>query len=58
MFNEEIQVPYIYNAHKPSTKNYRKAMELMGTDEKNSLFVGISYLPMYLVQSVQECTTF
>ena len=33
MFNEEIQVPYIYNAHKPSTKNYRKAMELMGTDE-------------------------
>ena len=40
MFNEEIQVPYIYNAHKPSTKNYRKAMELMGTDEKNSLFVG------------------
>ena len=40
MFNEDIGVSYIYNAHKPSTKNYRKAMELMGTDEKNSLFVG------------------
>ena len=31
MFNEKIQVDYIYNAHKPSTKNYRRAMEIMGT---------------------------
>lgn len=40
MFNEEIQTNYIYNAHKPSTKNYKKAMEIMGTDETNTLFVG------------------
>jgi hypothetical protein len=40
MFNEEIQVYYIEDAHKPSTKNYRRAMELMGTDVNNTLFVG------------------
>lgn len=40
MFNEPIQVDYVHNAHKPSTKNYRKAMEIMGTDETNSVFIG------------------
>lgn len=40
MFNREIQVNFIENAHKPSRKNYRKAMELMKTREKNTLFVG------------------
>lgn len=40
MFNEEIQTRYIFNAHKPSTKNYKKAMEEMGTNESNTLFVG------------------
>ena len=40
MFNQDIQTNYIYNAHKPSTKNYVKAMEKMGTDKENSLFVG------------------
>lgn len=40
MFNEEIQVDYIFNAHKPSTKNYIKAMERMGTDTSNTVFVG------------------
>ena len=35
MFNEDIGVSYIYNAHKPSTGNYRKACEIMHTDEKN-----------------------
>ena len=40
MFNEPIQVDYVYNAQKPSTKNYRKAMEIMGTDETNSVFIG------------------
>lgn len=40
MFNEEIQTNYIYNAHKPSAKNYKKAMEIMGTDDSNTLFVG------------------
>lgn len=40
MFNEEIQVDYIYNAHKPSVKNYKKAMEIMGTQTADTLFVG------------------
>lgn len=40
MFNEKIQVDYVYNAHKPSTKNYRKAMEIMGTDTGTTVFVG------------------
>lgn len=40
MFNEEIQVHYIANAHKPSTANYEKAMELMGTDKTNTIFIG------------------
>lgn len=40
MFNEEIQTNYICDAHKPSTKNYIKAMEIMGTDKETTLFVG------------------
>lgn len=39
-FNKEIGTNYIYDAHKPSGKNYRKAMELMGTDLSNTIFVG------------------
>lgn len=40
LFNEQIQVPYIHKAGKPNPKNYRKAMELMGTDKENTIFVG------------------
>lgn len=40
MFNEEIKVHYIYDAHKPSRVNYEKAMELMGTDKSNTIFIG------------------
>ena len=40
MFNEEIGAYYIYDAHKPSVKNYRAAMEQMGTDTGNTVFVG------------------
>ena len=40
MFNEEIGTNYIFNAHKPSTKNYLHAMEVMGTDLTNTVFVG------------------
>ena len=40
MFNEKIRADYIYNAHKPSTKNYLKAMQIMGTDRNNTIFVG------------------
>ena len=39
-FNEKIQVDYVYDAHKPSTKNYKKAMEIMGTDKQNTVFIG------------------
>ncbi len=40
MFNEPIQVDYVYNAHKPSTRNYIRAMEIMGTDRENTVFIG------------------
>ena len=40
MFNEKIQVAYVYNAHKPSKKNYIKAMEIMGTDRSSTVFIG------------------
>ena len=40
MFNRDIGTEYIYNAHKPSVKNYVRAMELMGTDRETTLFVG------------------
>lgn len=40
MFNDEVHSQYIYKAGKPSTKNYVAAMECMGTDRSNTLFVG------------------
>lgn len=40
MFNEAVHTNYIFNAHKPSTKNYKRAMEIMGTDCTNTIFVG------------------
>ena len=39
-FNEPLGVHYIYKAGKPFSKGYRKAMELLGTDSSNTLFVG------------------
>ena len=40
LFNKEIQVHAIWNANKPSRKNYKKAMKLMETDITNTVFVG------------------
>ncbi len=40
MFNEPIGSHYIYNAHKPSIKNYEQAMQKMGTDKRTTVFVG------------------
>lgn len=40
MFNDAVGVNYIYKANKPMPGNYRKAMEIMGTDTTNTLFVG------------------
>jgi HAD superfamily phosphatase (TIGR01668 family) len=39
-FNKEIQVRYIYKAGKPSTKNYKKAMQLMKTNRETTVFIG------------------
>lgn len=40
MFNDAVGVSYIFKAGKPNPANYRKAMELMGTDQRNTIFVG------------------
>lgn len=39
-FNQPIQVSFIENAHKPSVKNYRKAMERLGTSQDTTIFIG------------------
>lgn len=39
-FANQVKVSYIYKAGKPSTKNYKKAMEQMGTNPQTTLFVG------------------
>lgn len=39
-FAKEVSSPYVYDAHKPSTRNYIKAMEIMGTTKDTTLFVG------------------
>ena len=39
-FNEDIGAYYICNAKKPRRKNYEKAMEMMHTNKKNTLFIG------------------
>ena len=39
-FAEAVNSKYVFKANKPSRKNYRKAMEFMGTDETNTVFVG------------------
>ena len=40
MFNDQVQVQYIFKAGKPKASGYRRAMELMGTNQDNTLFVG------------------
>ncbi len=40
MFNDSVGVNYIFKAGKPKTANYIKAMEIMGTDVTNTIFVG------------------
>ena len=39
-FNKEIRTNYIHKAGKPSTRNYYKAMKIMGTNADNTIFVG------------------
>ncbi len=40
MFNDVVQVQYIFKAGKPKMIGYERAMRLMGTNQKNTLFVG------------------
>lgn len=35
-----VHLHYIFNAHKPSRKSYRKAMRIMHTTKRNTLFIG------------------
>lgn len=39
-FNEPLQVHYIHKANKPFREGYERAMEVLGTDRKHTLFVG------------------
>ena len=39
-FNKNIHTHYIYDAHKPSRKNYMRAMKLMDTSLQSTIFVG------------------
>lgn len=40
MFNKEIRAKIIWKASKPLKKNYLKAMELMNSSNKDTLFIG------------------
>ena len=39
-FADAVGSKYIFKADKPSRKGYHRAMEMMGTTEKNTIFVG------------------
>lgn len=39
-FAGQVDSPYLYKGGKPGGRGYEKAMELMGTDRSNTLFVG------------------
>jgi uncharacterized protein len=39
-FAQEVDAKFICNAHKPSKKNYEKAMEMMNTKADSTIFVG------------------
>ena len=39
-FAKQVDSPYIYKANKPGVKNYYRAMKIMGTKKKQTLFVG------------------
>ena len=57
-FNDAIGEYFIEDAHKPSTKNYIRAMELLGTDRSNTILWETSCLLIYLERNVQESVIF
>lgn len=40
MFSDGVHSQYIFKAGKPGAGGYERAMELMGTDARNTMFVG------------------
>lgn len=40
MFNDDVNSNYIFKANKPALSGYEKAMEIMKTVPKNTIFVG------------------
>ena len=40
MFNDAVHVNYMFKAGKPKPSGYKKAMETLGTDTTNTIFVG------------------
>jgi len=40
MFNQDLDLLYIYKANKPAKSGYMKAMEMMGTDTETTVFIG------------------
>ena len=40
MFIDAVGAGYIFKAVKPGVKGYLRAMEMLGTDVRNTLFVG------------------
>ena len=47
MFNQDIQTDYVYNAHKPSTKNYIRPWRSWGQIGATRCLSVTSFLPMY-----------
>lgn len=39
-FARQVDSPYIFKGGKPSVKGYKRAMEIMGTERQNTLFIG------------------
>lgn len=39
-FADRVKSPYIHKGGKPSVKGYERALEIMGTEKKTTLFVG------------------
>lgn len=39
-FCRAVKGKFVFNAHKPSVKGYERAMEYMGTNKTNTLFIG------------------
>ena len=40
MFNDAVKVKYMHKAGKPKPAGYRRAMEALGTNTTNTIFVG------------------